>query len=73
MALLDEPVFDGRNGAIAPAASEPIFPLHVEIAGGGIRLVRATHDPTTGDSLLVLASGGTSGRVDKRDPKSGEL
>lgn len=57
--LLDDPVFDGRNGAIAPAASEPIVPFHIQIAAGDICIAREMRNPATGDPLVVLAAGGS--------------
>lgn len=38
--LLDDPVFDGRNGLSAVAGKEPIVPFHLRVAGGGVVLDR---------------------------------
>lgn len=38
--LLDNPVFEGQNGAIATDMREPIVPFHLQIKGGGVTLQR---------------------------------
>jgi hypothetical protein len=38
--LLDDPVFEGRDGAVAPSTREPIVPFHIELAKGNIRVGR---------------------------------
>ena len=57
--LLGDPVFDGRNGAIAPAASEPIVPFHTQVAASDTSLAREMRDPATGDPLVILAADGS--------------
>lgn len=47
--LLDDPVFEGRNGIAAEDAQEPIFPFHVRIANDGIIMRRAHRDLRTGN------------------------
>jgi hypothetical protein len=37
--LLDDPVFEGRNGLIATSANEPIAPFSMRIAAAGLELV----------------------------------
>jgi hypothetical protein len=37
--LLDNPVFEGRNGEIASSAQEPIVPFAIEIRGGSARII----------------------------------
>ena len=37
--LLDEPVFEGRNGLIATSANEPIAPFRMRIAVAGLELI----------------------------------
>lgn len=39
--LLDSPVFEGRNGVIAEDGFEPIYPFHLQILKGGLKLGRA--------------------------------
>jgi hypothetical protein len=36
--LNDGPKFEGHNGDIAPDGQEPVFPLHIVITQGGVRL-----------------------------------
>lgn len=55
--LIDDPIFDGRNGQIADAASEPIFPFHIQIVGNDIQLSREMRDAASGDPAVVLATG----------------
>ncbi len=47
--LLDDPVFEGRNGIAAEDAEEPVYPFHVRIDGGGVILRREHRDPRTGE------------------------
>jgi len=47
--LLEEPVFEGRNGLAAEDGTEPIFPFHLRIRGAGVTLRREHRDPTTGE------------------------
>lgn len=47
--LLDDPVFEGRNGLAAEDGREPIFPFHLRIRGSGVMLRREHRDPTTGE------------------------
>jgi hypothetical protein len=42
--LLDGPVFEGRNGVLAFDGDEPIVPLRLRIAGGGLDLERSALD-----------------------------
>ncbi|HVH24908.1 MAG TPA: ferritin-like domain-containing protein [Pseudonocardia sp.] len=42
--LLDDPVFEGHNGVIAGDGDEPIVPLRLRIAGGGLVLERSALD-----------------------------
>jgi hypothetical protein len=58
--LLDNPVFDGRNGLSAEDREEPIMPLHLRVAAGGVRLARRHADPVSG---RWLATRPTFGRV----------
>ncbi len=44
MELLDDPVFDGRNGIVAEDALEPIVPFHIRISHNGITLRREHKD-----------------------------
>ena len=39
--LLDEPLFEGRNGLLFDDGYEPIVPFKIAIAGGGVRIERA--------------------------------
>jgi hypothetical protein len=36
--LRDGPRFEGHNGDIAPDGSEPVFPFHLELSGGGVSI-----------------------------------
>jgi hypothetical protein len=38
--LLDNPVFEGRNGVIATDAAEPIYPIHFSLARSGWSITR---------------------------------
>ncbi len=38
--LLDDPVYEGRNWAVAHGGSEPIDPFHLQISGGGVSIRR---------------------------------
>ena len=58
--LLDDPIFDGRNGLAAEDREEPIMPLHLRIASGGVTLARRHADPVSG---RWLATAPTFGRV----------
>ncbi|HEV2999218.1 MAG TPA: hypothetical protein VGW75_00660 [Solirubrobacteraceae bacterium] len=42
--LLDSPTFEGRNGIVAEAGSEPIVPFVLEVARDGVRLERRHDD-----------------------------
>jgi hypothetical protein len=46
--LLDNPVFDGRNGLGAEDGLEPIVPFHLQVSGNGVTLARKHTDPATG-------------------------
>lgn len=58
--LLDDPVFDGRNGLAAEDGEEPIMPLHLQVASRGVTLARRHADPISG---RWRATRPTAGRV----------
>lgn len=55
--LLDNPVFEGRNGVVAGDAEEPILPFHIAVVGENASYRRAMLDPQTGKPELVKSVG----------------
>jgi hypothetical protein len=55
--LLDNPVFEGRNGVVAGDAEEPILPFHIAVVGAGASYRRAMLHPQTGQPELVKSIG----------------
>jgi hypothetical protein len=56
--LLDNPVFEGRNGVVAGDAEEPILPFHIAVVGANASYRRAMVDPLTGRPELIKSIGG---------------
>lgn len=50
--LLDNPVFEGRNGLAAEDGEESIFPFHLQIRQGNIVLRRKHRDLSSGEFVL---------------------
>jgi hypothetical protein len=50
--LLDDPVFEGRNGIAAEDAQEPIYPFHLRVRAEQVLLRREHRDPATGAFFL---------------------
>lgn len=83
LSLLDSPVFEGRNGAIATAAHEPISPIHVAVTAEGVVLDRKepydindpaavkSHKPTAFNpkSAVVAAATGINDLVQFRSQR----
>ncbi len=55
--LLENPVFEGHNGVVAADGDEPIVPLHLRIATGGITLERSAADAYAVPHLDLAAIG----------------
>lgn len=55
--LLDDPVFEGRNGIAAEDAQEPIYPFHVRVGTDGIVLRREHRDPRTSEFVADRPAG----------------
>lgn len=53
VALLDDPVFDGRNGLSHEDQLEPIVPFHIRVEKDGAVLDRR-HDDGTGNPVVTL-------------------
>jgi hypothetical protein len=50
--LLDDPVFEGRNGIVGEDAREPIVPFHLAVRGAnGVALRREHRDAQTGELI----------------------
>src|ERR671932_686177 len=47
--LLDNPVFDGRNGLGAEDGLEPILPFHLQVSGNEVTLARRHTNPDSGE------------------------
>jgi hypothetical protein len=57
--LLDNPVFDGRNGLANEDTREPIVPIHLRVEGDGVAIQRRHLDPS-GRPLSTLPVGLTA-------------
>ena len=55
--LQSNPVFEGRNGIASEDADEPIFPFHILVEAGAVRLDREFRDLDTSDWRFELAKG----------------
>lgn len=55
--LMSNAAFEGRNGIASEDTDEPIFPFHLAIEAGGIRIEREYRDLDTGAWRFELARG----------------
>lgn len=62
--LLDDPVFEGRNGVVADDGFEPIVPFHLQVQRGEFRLRRRHLDTEEFPFLELQATGVQPGLTD---------